>query len=182
MNLENTYYFSHLHPGSSGFFLAFLSVLQPLVVSWVAENIHWPSEVSRKVFCRSSVVYLCIPIYWSALAVGHIWLQMFPFLLKEEESSPSSWELLLIQRAAARKQHVVIILPDSSRMYSMWWPENKVIKLPYPSVITFWVRWDLRKNFFWAVKSMVSDFLKTYSPLCSLTHFSNPIFPERAPR
>lgn len=117
MNIENTYCFSHLHPGSLGFFFAFLSVQQPLVISWGAESIHWSSEISRKDFWRSPVVPLdslvapFMPIHWSALAVGHIWLQKFPF--EREWISSTSWELLLIQRAAARKQHVVIVLPDS---------------------------------------------------------------------
>lgn len=72
-----------------------------------------------------------------------------------------------------------------SKMYSMQWLENKVIKLPYPSVITFWVRLDLRKFFFfeqWNQWWFQSDLLNIYSPLCSPTHFSNPIFPVRAPR
>lgn len=87
-------------------------------LSWAAENIHWPSEVSRKAFCRSSMVSLdsLVALLAYLLVYSHSWTHLaadVPFFVERQGISPTSWELLLIQKAAAREQHVAIVLPDS---------------------------------------------------------------------
>lgn len=88
MNLENTYCFSHLHPGSSGIFCfpfspgTFLELQKTYT-----DPLRSPGKPSVGVlWCLLTTWLLCMPIYWSTLIAGHIWLQMFPFLLRDKES------------------------------------------------------------------------------------------------
>lgn len=182
MSFENKSSSSHLHSGRIG---PFLLKQQPLVVSWVAKTIHRPSEVSRKAFSRSpmvpfdSVVALCMTLHWQHLAVGDLWLQMFIFLLKKEES-PLPSEKLCWSGGQQPERSTWSCFSQTQAECTIC-NDLKTEQLNCHTHLSSLEMMRFKAIFFWAVKSMMSDFLKIYSPLCSPTHFSNPFLPVMAP-
>lgn len=84
------------------FLTCILAVQDVSLLSFQSNNLWWFPELQktytdllRSPGKPSIGVLWCLLIPWLlyacllALAVGHIWLQMFPFLLKEKESSLS---------------------------------------------------------------------------------------------